>query len=98
MRIIAILMRSAAEPWIGEFAADALAERADVEVALAQLRDVAPPLEDGLDVAVLARELDLTRRGTAVTPAKRSKYVSMNSFASAFVILSCRDSACAPCP
>ena len=36
----------------------ALAERADVEVPVAQLGDVAPPPEDGLDVAVLARERD----------------------------------------
>ena len=98
MRIIAILIRSAAEPWIGELAADALAERADVEVPVAQLGDVAAALEDA---SPRSRARARTRpaievRAHAARSARSS--VSMNSFASACVILSCRESACGALP
>jgi hypothetical protein len=38
---------------------DAFAKRADVEVPIAKLRDVAPPMKDRFDIPVFARILDL---------------------------------------
>ena len=56
---MASLMRSAAEPWSGEFCASPLPERAHVEVAVLDFGDVPAPLEDRLHVALAPSQLDL---------------------------------------
>ena len=57
MRIMASLIRSAAEPWSGRVLRVALAVGAHVEVPVLDLGDVAAALEEGLHVALLPGEL-----------------------------------------
>ena len=82
MRTMAILMRSAAVPWMGALVAMRSREAAQVGVAAPQLRgDSAAPAEQRRDVAALAALRHGARRGSACTFGCRAKNWSRNSCA-----------------
>src|SRR6266581_4309412 len=97
MPIMAILMRSAADPCNGEF----VAVRSPNALTL-KLRSLSSVIYRRLPNSVstypFSRASATVRSSHARTPGKRAKYCLMNSFASSCVMPSWRDSANGPWP